>query len=56
MLIRQSMLRSHLPVLLLHELKYPRNFKHFDYVNPETPKGVLLLIMVMLMRVTSAAT
>ena len=21
------------------ELKYPKDFKHFDYVNPDAPKG-----------------
>mgnify|MGYP006115826899 CR=1 FL=1 len=26
-------------ISLLHDLKYPKGFKHFDYVNPEAPKG-----------------
>jgi microcin C transport system substrate-binding protein len=26
-------------ISLLHELKYPADFKHFDYVNPDAPKG-----------------
>jgi microcin C transport system substrate-binding protein len=29
-------------VSLLGDLKYPTNFKHFDYVNPEAPKGGLV--------------
>ena len=24
---------------LLEDLKYPEDFKHLDYVNPEAPKG-----------------
>ena len=26
-------------ISLLHDLKYPADFKHFDYVNPSAPKG-----------------
>ncbi len=26
-------------ISLLHELKYPRDFKHFEYANPDAPKG-----------------
>ena len=27
------------------DLKYPANFKHFDYVNPDAPKGGKLATM-----------
>ena len=26
-------------ISLLHELKYPADFAHFEYVNPDAPKG-----------------
>jgi microcin C transport system substrate-binding protein len=26
-------------ISLLHELKYPADFQHFDYVNPDAPRG-----------------
>jgi microcin C transport system substrate-binding protein len=26
-------------ISLLHELKYPADYEHFDYVNPDAPKG-----------------
>ena len=26
-------------ISLLHDLKYPRDFKHFEYANPDAPKG-----------------
>ena len=29
-------------ISLLHDLKYPAGFKHFDYVNPNAPKGGIL--------------
>ena len=30
---------------LFGELKYPANFKHFDYVNPQAPKGGVVRLM-----------
>ena len=32
----------HHGISLLHDLKYPADFKHFDYVNPSAPKGGVL--------------
>ena len=26
-------------ISLLHELKYPADFEHFEYANPDAPKG-----------------
>ena len=26
-------------ISFFHELKYPANFSHFDYINPNAPKG-----------------
>ena len=31
-------------VAFLHELKYPADFKHFEYVNPAAPKGGALVL------------
>lgn len=32
-------------ISLLHKLKYPTNFRHFDYVNPTAPKGGSLTLI-----------
>ena len=31
-------------ISLLHELKYPANFEHFEYANPDSPKGGKLVL------------
>ena len=31
-------------ISVLHDLKYPSNFTHFDYLNPEAPKGGTLVL------------
>ncbi|MAU41029.1 MAG: hypothetical protein CMF31_05340 [Kordiimonas sp.] len=36
--IRDGVVRSH-GVTILGQLKYPPDFRHFDYVNPQAPKG-----------------
>lgn len=30
-------------ISFFHELKYPANFSHFDYINPDAPKGGVLI-------------
>ena len=30
-------------ISFFHELKYPANFSHFDYINPDAPKGGVLV-------------
>ena len=30
-------------ISFFHELKYPANFSHFDYINPDAPKGGTLI-------------
>ena len=30
-------------ISFFHELKYPANFSHFDYINPNAPKGGMLV-------------
>ena len=30
-------------ISFFHELKYPANFSHFDFINPEAPKGGVLV-------------
>ena len=32
-------------ISLVEELKYPKDFTHFEYLNPEAPKGGLLTLM-----------
>ena len=34
-------------ISLLHDLKYPANFTHFDYANPDAPKGGHLTLATM---------
>ena len=31
-------------IAFFHELKYPSDFTHFDYVNPDAPKGGTLVL------------
>ena len=30
-------------ISFFHELKYPADFSHFDYINPDAPKGGVLI-------------
>ena len=30
-------------ISFFHELKYPAGFTHFDYINPDAPKGGVLV-------------
>ncbi len=34
-------------VAFLHELKYPADFEHFEYLNPDAPKGGALVLPMM---------
>ena len=31
-------------ISFFHELKYPADFTHFDYINPDAPKGGVLVL------------
>ena len=33
-------------ISLLHPLKYPANFKHFEYANPNAPKGGEIICVI----------